>query len=586
MHNIIHEFAIIIAIGIGAQWLAWKIKWPAIVLWMIGGWVSGQVLGWINPEEALGDLFHPHVELASAIILFEGGLSLKYSEFMRAGGGISRLISVGLIIHLLLLTLAGYFIAGWSLEFSLLLGSILIVTGPTVITPMIRQIRLKQRPATFLKWEGIINDPIGALLAVLVFEYIAISGSSAATEVFISSLQAILISGVISFGLSSLLKFAFIKSLIPDYLKVPIVLSLVLVSFAAANQLQEGSGLLAVTLFGLFVGNKDLPIIHEIKKFKESISTFLIAIIFVALSATLEISTFEAIGWREMLYLALVLFALRPIAILTSTIGSGMEWNEKAVISWFAPRGIVAASVAGVLGHKLVEANFMEGEKLVPMVFAVVFLSVFIYGFSIKKLARKLNLVGDSSKGIIVIGDSFWSINFCEALEKMGYHTFLVTTSKSVCRKAMKSGLNSFCGEILQLVMEHKIDFANYFSLMAITENSSYNAIICQNLSEVFGWDSVYQLPLSEEEKNNPHYLPQSLRGRFFPEKLNYEAILHAFECGRGFEVTMVKESEASQKNDQFCRALYKDSDNRLRIFHKAGSAPVGVQSLGLHLPG
>lgn len=584
MQNIIHEFSIIIAIGIGAQWLAWKMKWPAIVLWMIGGWVSGQLLGWISPEKALGDMFHPHIELASAIILFEGGLTLKYSEFLKAGGGISRLISLGLFFHLILLTLAGYFVAGWSLQFSLLLGCILIVTGPTVITPMIRQIRLKQRPATFLKWEGIINDPIGALLAVLVFEYIAFSGGSAVTEVFVSSIKAIFISGIISFGLSFVLKVAFIRSLIPDYLKVPIVLSLVLVSFTGANFFQEGSGLLAVTLFGLFVGNKDLPIIHEIKKFKESISTFLIAIVFVALSATLELKSLKSLEVSEVLFLGLVLFALRPIAILTSTFRSGMKWQEKLVISWFAPRGIVAASVAGVLGHKLIQHEFVEGEKLVPMVFAVVFLSVFIYGFSIKKLAKALNLVGDSRRGIIVIGDSFWAVQFCKALSQLNYAPLLISSSKSVCRRAKSQGVESRYGEILQIVSEHKLDFANYFSLMAMTENSSYNAIICQNMAEVFGWDRVYQLPLSEEERNNPHYLPQSLRGRFFPERFNYENILHAFECGRNFEIIDTSSKGHSASEEHFCRALYRDTDDTVRVFHKTVPPPEGVRALGLHL--
>jgi NhaP-type Na+/H+ or K+/H+ antiporter len=571
LHHFIYEFSIIIGVGIGAQWVAWKLKWPPIVLWMVGGLLIGQYFHLVSPKESLGPLFHPLVELASAIILFEGGLTLKYKEFAKVGDGIRRLITSGLLIHFTLLTLAGHYIAGWSWEFSFLVSSILIVTGPTVIAPMIRQIRLKTRPSTFLKWEGIVNDPIGALLAVLTYEYISFSGSAPGTEVVLSSLQAVFVAAAVSFGVTYILKTVFIHGLIPDFLKVPSVFAFVLMVFAFTTALQGGSGLLAVTLFGLFLGNQDLPVTEDVKKFKESISTFLIATLFVALSASLEIEQLKSINQREILFIAFVLFVLRQIAIWLSTIGSGMSWKEKLTISWFAPRGIVAASVAGVLGHKLLAIDFAEGSKLVPVVFAVIFLSVFIFGFTIKKLVDFLKLTGVSKNGVILICDSDWSIDLAKLLGDAGCKVLVISQSKLLCKKARKQGINSLAGEVIDCMMNDEIDFSKYSALLALTENSSYNALVCQKLAAVFDSNNVYQLPLQTDEENSPQELPQFLRGRFLNLKLNYEKIYNKYSTGKTF--VAATPTDTNENDNVLDVIFYMDGDGTVQ-FPEEGKLP------------
>jgi len=571
LDNFIYEFSVIIAVGISAQWIAWKFKWPPIVLWMVGGLLIGQYFNLVSPNETLGPLFHPLIELASAVILFEGGLTLKYREFVKAASGIRPLITSGLLIHFALLTVAGHFIAQWSWEFSLLVSSILIVTGPTVITPVIRQIRLKKRPSTFLKWEGIINDPIGALLAVLVYEYIAFSGTAPGAEIFLSSLKAIAIAVGVALAITYLLKILFDRGLVPDFLKVPMVFSVVLLTFTFTSALQEGSGLLAVTLLGLFLGNKDLPMIEDVKKFKESISTFLIAILFVSLSASLKIEQLKSLNQREFLFILLVLFILRQIAIWTSTIKSEMSWKEKLMISWFAPRGIVAASVAGVLGHKLLAINFEEGSKLVPIVFAVIFLSVFIFGFSIKKLASLLKLSGVSKNGILIIADSYWAINLAKKLKELNCDPLIISQSKRIRRKAKDNHLNFLSGEAIESIERDKIDLSRYSSVLALTENTSYNALVCQKLTTFFDSKNVYQLPLQNDEENTPKHLPQFLRGRFLNLELSYESIDEEFNLGNTFE--LVKEADLPERGSEFELISYMDIDGNVQ-FPQEGKFP------------
>ena len=259
-----------------------------------------------------------------------------------------------------------------------------------------------------------------------------------------------------------------------------------------------------------------------------------------------------------------------------------MKLSEKIMISWFAPRGIVAASVAGVLGHKLIMLGHTEGEKLVPVVFAVVFLTVFIFGLTIKPLAQKLELSGDTKNGIILVIDSFWALNFAEGLIRMGFHPLILSTSKSIIKKAKRLKIECRLGEVMQLMNDHTIDYSNFSALMALTENSSYNAIICQQFSEIFGWDQVFQLPLSEEEKNNPHYLPQSLRGRFFIDELSYDNILHSYDCGHRFEVVTPEEFRHKNQNgnQDFLAAVVKNRDGTMSIRHKREDSVEGATQL------
>jgi len=292
MHSLVVTFALIGVLGVGAQWLAWRLRLPAIVLMLAAGIIAGPITGILDPEHDFGDALGSLVSVAVALILFEGGLSLDVRGLRDAGVAVRRIILFGAPLGWLTGTLVCHFVAGLSWPVSAVFGGILVVTGPTVVTPLLRQAKLSQRPASILRWEAIVNDCIGALFAVLAFEYAVTVANSAdlsdaAGHLVLGVVLAIAFGGVAGIALA----YAFRRAIVPEYMKVPVLLAVVLGVFAASNEFLEESGLLAVTLMGMILGNARLPSIAELRRFKEHIAVLLVSGVFVILAATLDRET-------------------------------------------------------------------------------------------------------------------------------------------------------------------------------------------------------------------------------------------------------------------------------------------------------
>ncbi len=353
----------VVALGVLALWAAWRTRVPAILLMSLAGLIAGPVLGLIDPSEDLGSLFQPTISLCVAVILFEGGLSLQLRDLKLAGMGVRRLTYFGPPLAWLLAGCAAHYLAGLGWAVSLVFGAIMVVTGPTVIIPMLRQAGLNRRTASYFKWEAIINDPMGALLAVLVFQFFVLSGGEPGLSPLAGGLGRAILAGVLLGGVGGwLIGKAYIHGHVPEYLKSPVMLTAVLVIFAVTNVVQNEAGLLAVTIMGMVVGNMNLPSIQDMKRFKEYISIMLVAMVFVMLTADLEFARFAALDYRGILLVAAVLFLTRPASILISTIGSDVEWKDRLLLAWIAPRGIVAAATAGVMAPKLAEQGFSGAD--------------------------------------------------------------------------------------------------------------------------------------------------------------------------------------------------------------------------------
>jgi len=258
--NLVLGLVAIVALGVAAVWTAWRTRVPAILLMSLAGLIAGPVLGLIDPSEDLGSLFQPVISLCVAVILFEGGLSLQLRDLKLAGMGVRRLTYFGPLLAWLLAGAAAHYLAGLGWAVSLVFGAIMVVTGPTVIIPMLRQAGLNRRTASYFKWEAIINDPLGALLAVLVFQFFVLSGGEPGFSPLAGGLGLALVAGILLGGLGGwLIGKAYILGHVPEYLKSPVMLTAVLVVFAVANAVQDESGLLAVTIMGMVVGNMNLP---------------------------------------------------------------------------------------------------------------------------------------------------------------------------------------------------------------------------------------------------------------------------------------------------------------------------------------
>lgn len=527
MDNLVLGFAIIGVLGVGAQWLAWRTNMPAIVLMVIAGLLAGPVLGVFTPEgtppgtppmEAfLGDFYRPIIAVAVAVILFEGGLQLNFSEIRGLTKGVGRLVFPGVPVAWGLGTLATHYIAGLSWPTALLFGGLMIVTGPTVIIPLLRQSKLSPRPATLLKWEGIVNDPVGALLAVLVFEYFAFGAEHGAWYEILSSLVvAALLSIGFGYAMGRFAAISFRKGWVPEYLKPPALFVAVLVCFDIANLLQEEAGLLAVTAMGVTMANSRLASINELRLFKENITVLLVSGVFIILTANLTMDAIRSLDWNSFWFLAAMLFAVRPLTVFVSTIGTGLSWQERLLVGWIAPRGIVAVAVSSFFGTALVEQGYEDGAALIPLAFAMVFATVVAHGFSIGPLAKALGLASKERPGVLIAGASPWSVALAAKLKELEIPVMVADASWRRLKPARLADVPTYYGEILSEVTEHHVDLNRFGFLLAVSGNEAHNALISTDLAPELGRHAIYQVNARGKDEEDRQALSYTLQGRTF----------------------------------------------------------------------
>lgn len=513
------KIALIIAAGMTAQWLGWRLQWPAIVLLSIAGLLLGPLselafsAPLLDPVNDFGDLLRPAIGLAVALILFEGGLTLRFADLRDAGGAVRRLVFVGAPLGWLLNTAAAYYLAGLSFELAALFGGLMVVTGPTVVMPLLRQAKLSGRAGSVLKWEGIVNDPIGALFAVVVYEIIVLTSSGMPTMGGILWLIfAAAIAAFMGIAAGYALVFGFRKGLVPEFLKSPLILAMVLVVYAIADILAHETGLVAVTAMGLTMANIKFAAIEEMIRFKESIATLLVSSLFVVLTAGLNFSDVEMLNWRTVGFVAAMLFVVRPAIIFISTIGTKLNFKEKLLIGWIAPRGIVAVAVAGYFAAQLGG----EAAVLAPLAFAMVFATVLAHGFSIGPLSKLLGLAKSGPEGVLLIGANPWTRKLAQIMDEIDIPVTLADTNRRRLQAARLAGTKVFHGEILSEMAEHKLDHAGLDWLLAASNNDAYNALVCVDLAPELGRHKVMQTSAQDGEEADDKAISFTARGRTF----------------------------------------------------------------------
>ncbi len=495
MESIIFTSALVGALGIGAQWAAWRLRLPSVVLLALAGIIAGPATGLIEPEADFGELFRPLISLAVAVILFEGGLTLNFGEIRHTSKAVRRMIVIGGPLGWILGTVAAHYIAGLSWQVSAVFGGILVVTGPTVIIPLLRAARLKRNVGAVLRWEGIVNDPIGALFAVIAFEVVVatVHAESAGQQLLEMVAGAI---GAVALGAAMgwVIIQAFRRGWVPEYLKSPLLLAAVLVGFVAADMVVEETGLLTVTVMGLVLGNSRLGSLEEIRRFKEYMTVVLVSGVFVLLTATITTDTMEALDWRAFAFLAAILFIIRPATVWLSTIGAGLSWRERAFVGWIAPRGIVAVAVSGLFGAELVELGYADGDEMIALTFLVVFATIVLHGFSFGWLARRLDLVSAVAPGVLIVGASPWAVKLAAKLKETDIPVTIADASWQRLRRARMAGVEGYYGDILAEAAEHGIDFNQFSYILAATDDDAYNALLLANFGPTIGRGHVIVL--------------------------------------------------------------------------------------------
>lgn len=518
------ELAGIIVLGIIAQWVAWRLKLPAILPLILIGLLVGPIATlytadgskliepiW-NGEKGLfpGEGLYYFVSLAISIILFEGGLTLKRNEIKNVGPVITKLITLGSIVTFFGAALAAYYIFGLDWQISFLFSALIIVTGPTVITPILRNIPLKKDISTVLKWEGILIDPIGALAAVLVFEFISVGEGQAYTQTALIEFAKILLFGTtFGFTFAHALTFAIKKNFIPHYLLNVVSLSLVLLVFVMSDVFAHESGLLAVVVMGMVLGNVNLPNLKELLYFKESLSVLLISILFILLAANINISDLELIyNWKTVALFAIIVFIIRPLGVFLSTQGSTLKLNEKLFISWVGPRGIVAAGIASLFGSKLLIKGEAGAEYITPLVFMIVLGTVILNATTARLFAKLVGVFLKKSNGILIVGASKVSRILGGYLQKNDRHVVLIDNNQTNVDKAKSIGLEAISANIYSDTLTDNIELNDVGYLMALTGNSDINKYAINKFTKHFGENGAFRL-ITDDEMNDPENNPK-----------------------------------------------------------------------------
>ena len=477
-----------LAVGVLAQSVARHLRVPGIVLLLLAGAALGpDVLGWIRPRD-LGDGMLIIVDLAVAVILFEGGLNLQLARLRREQASIRRLVTWGALITLVGGAIASWALLDWSVSQSLLFASLVVVTGPTVVGPLLSELRVKPRPSTVLAAEGVLIDPIGAILAVLVLELVISPG----TDTLAIEGQQLLFrlgfgaaAGVLGgFVLAQLLR---VPRLIPEGHQNVFVLASVLLLFEACDQVATHSGLMAVTLAGVVVGNSQIHLDRDLRDFKEEITVLLIGLLFIMLAADVRIEHVLTLGWSGLAVVAVLVLLVRPLGVVVSTVGSDLSWRERAFVSWIAPRGIVAAAVASVVASVLDEKGMEGGDELRAMVFLTISCTVVLAGLTGGLVGRLLGVRLPSRDTIAILGAHALGLELAEAFRRANRPVVFLDSNPSSCRRAEEAGFPVVFGNALSERTLQRARFERVYAVVALTPNSALNGLFCKRAREFFG---------------------------------------------------------------------------------------------------
>lgn len=543
----------IIILGIASQWLAWKLRISSVILFIFFGILAGPILKIIQPDQLFGNLLLPLVSLSVALILFEGGLGLKIKELRTIGRTLNRLISVGVLVTWVVTGAAAYYILGLEIRIALLLGSLLVVTGPTVIIPLLRHVRPAGKAGALLKWEGILIDPVGALLAVLVFQAaFSIDLGTGLLQAGLNFLQALLTGASLGFIGGYIIILLLQNRKVPEHLQSPIALMMLMGIFALANMLQSEAGLLAATVMGIVLANQQKTNVKKIVEFKETLGSLVLSGVFIILTARLQLDDLFSLGKAELLFLAILIFIARPLSVFISSVGSTLKWQEKAFLSFIAPRGVVAVSVTSLFALRLQEQYMIEAENIITITFMVVIGTVLFYSIIAMPLAKKLGIAQPNPQGILILGAHHWAQMIAETLQKEGFQVIMVDTNPTDTKRARDNGINAIKGNILSADIEERIDINSLGKLLALTSNDEVNSLAALNFTDLMGKANLYQLPLRSR-----YEVPVYLRGRMlFNQYANYDYLESLVDTG-----AVIKEVSLSEEID--CKTFNKRSGDK-----------------------
>ncbi|MDP4911549.1 MAG: cation:proton antiporter [Pseudomonadales bacterium] len=572
--SVLGLLAAISLLAIVAQVAAWRLRLPAILFLLLAGIAVGPVFGVLSPDVLFGELLFPLVSLAVAVILFEGSMTLRFSELQEMGKTVRNLVTIGALVTWFITSLATHYFVGFDLKLAFLFGAVVVVTGPTVIVPMLRTVRPNARISSVLRWEGIIIDPLGALLAVLAFNfYIASAASSAWAAVALAFGQIVAvgtIAGLLAgFGLGQVLK----RYWVPDYLRSVVTLLLVFVVFVAADELVHESGLLAVTVFGITLANLPNVDIEDILDFKETLSILLISGLFILLAARIDPVAFMSIGMGALLVLLTVMLVARPVAVMLSSLGSSLTFKEQLLIAWIGPRGIVCAAVAALFALRLEALEVPEANVFVPLAFLIILGTVVIQGLSAKSLAHWLGVRDPAPTGVLIAGGGMVARRIAMALQKAQIKAIVADSDYAQIRQARMDGLETYYGNPMSEHADRHLELAGLGKLFAMSGRVNLDAVMAMNFRPVFGALGIFELPSGDDSVTSKHQVASRFRGQhLFNDTMTYNKLAGWLAAGAEIKSTLLTAEFGldayMEANKDCCVPLFAvDPAGRLRVY-------------------
>ncbi|WP_084644977.1 cation:proton antiporter [Oceanobacter kriegii] len=537
--------SLIATVALLCQWLAWRVRFPAILFLLIAGLIAGPISGVLHPDALFGDLLFPLVSLCVAVILFEGSLTLDLQEIRNRQGMVKGLVTVGALVTwaVIAVTCQWLFDLGWAM--SILFGALTVVTGPTVIAPMLRTIRPRADLGNILRWEGILIDPIGALLVVVVYEFIVAHGQAEGIAhgaiAFLKIIGIGTLAGVAAgWALTQLLS----RNWLPQYLQNLAMLACVMLVFSVSNLLAHESGLLAVTLMGAWLANQKNIEISEILEFKEQLSLVLISGLFILLAARLQPEDILGLGWAPLILLVVVQFVARPLSVWISAIGSSLTWKDKAFLGWIAPRGIVAAAVSALFAIKLEQQGYESASLLVPLCFCIIFGTVIFQSATAKLWAKLLGVNEPANNGFLLVGANPISLALAEALNKQGLKVLVTDTEHAEIQKVRMAGIATFYGNAASEYAAERIDLTGIGRMLAVSADSHMNSLAAVYYAQEFGADKVYALQTSEDNsKAGRHrHVGKHHSGPLFDLTTSWTDIMYRLQQGDVIKATRLSD--------------------------------------------
>ena len=559
----------VVAIGIAAQWLAWYLKQPSILFLLLIGIIVGPILGIFDPDLVLGELMFPFISLGVAIILFEGSLTLEFDEIKQHGTVVQLLVSVGVLITIAIVGLSTYLLFDVDPLIALLFGALVCVTGPTVIMPLLRSVRPNKTISNILKWEGIIIDPIGAIAVVLVYEYI-ISGGEASSILLFAKI--VILATALGMAGAWALAFLMRKHMIPEFLRNVFTLAFVLLLFSISNHLEHESGLLTVTVLGVALANWPKFPRDTILEFNESLTVLLISVLFIILAARVELASLMSVGFAGLVLLGIVMFIARPLSVWASSIGSNLRTNEKLMISWIGPRGIVAAAISSLFAIRLQEYDIQGVELLVPLVFMVIIGTVMIQGLGAKFVGNLLGVREPETNGILVVGSNPVALMVATSLKEQGFDVIVAHNNYTNIAGARMSGLRTYFGNPISDHADSHLDLIGIGHLFAISMDREMNTLSEIHYRHEFGERNLYRLKFSEEKVKSERDDKQANFSSqwLFGKDVTYTKLASMLSRKAKIKITNITDSYSFEQyradNKQFVPLYTIDKEGKLHV--------------------